>query len=199
MLITNFIMLDILDIDTRIMACNDCPLRARCQAPVPGSGSLTAEVMFVGEGPGEHEDNQGIPFVGPSGQMLRDMITEAGISDPFFTNIVKCRPPGNRDPTHHEISTCLHYLDEQIKVINPKVIVAVGRYAVAQFLPDDLITKARGKPHIVHGRVVLPIIHTAAALRRPEWVPMIAGDLRLIPRLLDMPLESNDSARLTIL
>lgn len=181
------------------MGCIDCPLRAGCTQPVPGSGPSDAQVMFVGEGPGAVEDDKGVPFSGPSGQLLRDLISNAGIQLPFFTNVVKCRPPFNRDPKQSEINTCLHYLDEQILAINPKVIVPVGRYAMAQFLPDESIMKAHGKPHIVHGRAILPIIHTAAALRRPELQPLISADLRLVPRLLDTRLESNHIAKLTIL
>ncbi len=189
------------DIHARILGCTDCALRATCQSPVPGQGSPTARVMYVGEGPGAQEDQQGLPFTGPSGQMLRSMSIEAGVDpgDTYFTNIVKCRPPNNRDPRPEEISTCLHYLDEQIETINPKVIVTVGRYAMVQFLPDDLITKVHGRPHIVNGRVVMPIIHTAAALRRPEWKPMIAQDLRLIPRILELADNPPTEGVLTIL
>ena len=189
-------------IHTTIKACHDCPLRAGCVQPVPGEGPFNAQVMFVGEGPGAREDEEGKPFMGPSGLMLRDMIAEAvgtyfiGTDQVkyfgyFFTNIVKCRPPNNRDPKQSEIHTCLHYLDEQIEAINPKVIVPVGRYAMAQFLPDDSIMKVHGTPHIVHGRIILPIIHTAAALRAPELRPLIAADLRLIPRLLATPIALN--------
>jgi DNA polymerase len=155
--------------------------------------------MFVGEGPGRNEDEQGRPFVGESGQMLRDMVDEVMFSIPFFTNIVKCRPPNNRDPHQSEIDACLHYLDEQIQVIDPKVIVPVGRYAMAQFLPDDSIMKVHGQPKIVHGRIILPILHTAFALRRREMKPLIEADLRLVPRLLDTPIPQDSGAKLTIL
>lgn len=173
-------------IHDRILACTDCPLRGGCIGPVPGSGSDTAQIMYVGEGPGAEEDGKD-PFMGPSGQLLRRLSMEAGIppDDVYSTNIVKCRPPNNRDPKPEEINSCIHYLDEQIAAINPKVIVPVGRWAMIQFLPDDLITKVHGRPQMVHGRVVMPIIHTAAALRRPEWKPMIAQDLKLIPRILE--------------
>ncbi len=188
-------------INERILACTDCILRETCLHPVPGSGYPTARIMYIGEGPGAVEDNQGIPFAGPSGQLLRQLSLEAGIpaEDTYFTNIVKCRPPNNRDPHQDEIDTCLHYLDEQIAAINPKVIVPVGRWAMVQFLPDDLITKVHGRPQMVHGRVVMPIIHTAAALRRPEWKPMIAQDLKLIPRILETLEHSPLDGVLTIL
>ena len=157
--------------------------------------------MFVGEGPGADEDQQGNPFRGVSGQMLRRLAHTANILNYFLTNIVKCRPPNNRDPKPAEIASCRHYLDEQIEAINPKVIIPVGRYAMAQFLPDESIMKVHGTPHIVRGRVVLPIIHTAAALpgRWPELVPLIAADLRLVPPLLNTPIKPSLDAMLTIL
>lgn len=182
-----------------IRGCHDCTLRAGCIQPVPGSGPAQTDVMFIGEGPGAEEDTRGIPFSGPSGQMLRDMAWNADILLAFFTNIIKCRPPHNRDPSPTEIRACLHYLDEQIEVIDPKVIVTVGRYAMVQFLPDKSIMKVHGTPHIVRDRVILPIIHTAAALRRPELVPLIAADLRLVPRLLNTPIRPTTGAKLTIL
>ena len=183
-----------------ILGCNSCLLRRSCRQPVPGTGNPEAEVMLIGEGPGEHEDEQGLPFVGPSGQLLRELITAAGldIEDMYLANVIKCRPPFNRDPSAHEIKTCLPFLDAQIKAINPKLILALGRYAMVQFMPDGLITKLHGRPQIVHGRVVVPIIHPAAALRRPEWKPIILQDLRLIPRLLNTPIPTN-TGKLTIL
>ncbi len=156
--------------------------------------------MLVGEGPGEHEDTQGLPFVGPSGQLLRELVTQADldIDQMYLANIIKCRPPYNRDPTAGEIAACLPYLDAQINAINPKLILALGRYAMIQFMPDGLITKLHGHPQVVHGRVVVPIIHPAAALRRPEWIPIILQDLRLIPRLLETPIPTT-TGKLTIL
>ena len=184
-------------ITAQVRNCYNCDLRKTCAAPVPGSGPLTASVMVVGEGPGAEEDQQGIPFSGPSGRMLRTLMTSAGI-EPYYTNTVKCRPPNNRDPLQSEVNACNHHLNAEIQAINPRVIVTIGRVAMRQFLPDDSIMKVHGKPHIVHNRVVLPIIHTAAALRRPELIPVIANDIRLIARLLDTPLESS-KARLTVL
>ena len=186
------------DIHTRILACTDCGLRDGCKSPIPGNGSEQAEVMLVGEAPGAEEDQDGIPFIGVSGRLLRDMVSEAGIAQTYYTNVVKCKPPYNRDPTPEEISTCQHYLNEEVLAINPKVIVTVGRFAMMQFLPDDLITKVHGKPHIVNGRIILPIIHTAAALRRPEYIPLIRADLKLVPRLLATKLETQEH-KLTVL
>ncbi len=189
----------LIDIHITIKGCIDCPLRDTCIQTVPGSGSGLSRVMFVGEAPGAVEDNEGDPFMGPSGELLRGMVAEVGIEDAFYTNVLKCRPPNNRDPKQSEIDACLHYLDEQILTLEPKVIVTVGRYAMVQFMPDDSIMKVHGIPHIVHGRIVLPIIHTAMALRQPEVQPAIMSDLRLIPRLLDTPINAYPDAKLTIL
>lgn len=188
-----------IDLILDVRACHACVLRDTCTIPVAGDGNHTADVMFIGEGPGAEEDNQGVPFSGPSGQMLRRLADSASIIDPYYTNVVKCRPPGNRDPTNEEIKTCRRFLNEEIHLVQPKVIVAVGRYAMNQFMPDESITKARGKPRVVHGRVVLPIMHTAAALRRPELETQIAADLRLVPRLLQTPLESSQGFTLSTL
>ena len=170
-----------------IAGCRLCVLRQRCRQPVPGTGPPSARIMMVGEGPGEEEDKRVAPFVGPSGRLLRQLSQEAGLDiehEVFLTNIVKCRPPNNRDPAPEEVRTCLPYLDRQIALINPKVIVAIGRHAMMQFLPDEGILKVHGRPRWVNGRIILPIIHPAGAMRNPEWKPSIRQDLRLIPRLL---------------
>ena len=171
-----------------IAGCHLCVLRQRCRQPVPGTGPANARIMMVGEGPGEEEDKQVAPFVGPSGKVLRNLSQEAGLDiehDVFLTNIVKCRPPNNRDPQAVEVQACLPYLDRQIQLINPKVIIAIGRHAMMQFMPDEGILKVHGRPRWVNGRIVMPIIHPAGAMRNPEWKPTIRQDLRLIPRLLD--------------
>lgn len=191
-------MVSILDIHQQVLACTACPLHLGCRSPIPGNGSLNSPVMFVGEGPGAEEDQRGVPFTGPSGRMLRGMALDAGILYSYFTNVVKCRPPNNRDPSPQEIRTCQHFLNSEVLAINPRVIVTVGRFAMMQFLPDALITQVHGRPQVVLGRVILPIIHTAAALRRPEYIPLIKRDLALVPRLLETSLETQDH-KLTIL
>lgn len=127
--------------------CADCPLhRGRANA-VPGEGSPWAELMFIGEGPGFHEDRQGRPFVGPAGQLLEGLLASIGTNrnDVFIANMVKCRPPDNRDPEPTEIATCKKYLDRQIELIDPKLIVTLGRFSLGRFFPGESITRARGK------------------------------------------------------
>ena len=194
-------MTTLTDIHQQVLACTACPLHLGCKSPIPGDGFGNEQVMFVGEGPGAEEDQQGKPFMGVSGQMLREYIDEANSPItfvPYFTNVVKCRPPHNRDPSPAEIRTCQHFLNSEVLAINPRVIVTVGRFAMMQFLPDALITQVHGRPQVVLGRVILPIIHTAAALRSPEYIPLIKRDLALVPRLLETALEPQEH-KLTIL
>ena len=191
------IILSMKSVNEQIRACYNCDLRKTCKGPVAGAGTFDPSVLFVGEAPGADEDDQGIPFMGVSGQLLRTLVEQAGIELSYYTNAIKCRPPKNRDPSNPELRACLHHLDAEINALNPRVIVTVGRIAMTRFLPDDLITKVRGVPKVVHGRVVLPIIHTAAALRRPEFLPLIKADLALVSRILDTPLESSDRYTLT--
>jgi DNA polymerase len=142
--------------------------------------------MFVGEGPGFHEDQQGRPFVGAAGKYLDELLQGIGLSrdQVFITNIVKCRPPQNRDPLPDEIEACRPYLLRQITLIEPKLIVTLGRIALAAFLPDAQIGQVHGKPRKVGGRIVVPIYHPAAALRLPSWKPIIEQDFGRIPSLL---------------
>ena len=142
--------------------------------------------MFIGEGPGYHEDQQGKPFVGPAGKLLDELIASIGMRrcNVYIANIVKCRPPGNRDPLPNEAEACSKWLDEQIEHIDPKVIVTLGRYSMAKFLPQETITKAHGIPRKVGGRVVLPVHHPAAALYQQSLKKTIEADFQRIPELL---------------
>ena len=134
---------------------------------VPGDGDRKANVMFIGEGPGYYEDQQGIPFVGRAGQLLNEMLESIDLQrqDIYITNMLKCRPPNNRDPLPAEITACGPYLERQIRMISPKVIVTLGRYSTANFFPTEPISKLRGKPMPWNGITILPMYHPAAALR----------------------------------
>jgi DNA polymerase len=142
--------------------------------------------MMIGEGPGFHEDRQGLPFVGPAGKFLDQLIASAGLDrkEVFITNVVKCRPPNNRDPLPNEISACREHLDKQIKLIDPKVIVTLGRYSMARFLAKQTIGKVRGSAKSVEGRLIYPMYHPAAALHNYSLKKVIEEDFNAIPGLV---------------
>jgi len=145
--------------------------------------------MFIGEAPGYHEDQQGRPFVGPAGQFLDQLLQTAGLrrEDVYITNMVKCRPPDNRDPYPGEIQACKKYLDRQLELLNPRVVVTLGRHSLARFFPKETISKARGKARRVGEVVVFPMYHPAAALHQPSLRPIIEEDVQRLPALLTAP------------
>ncbi len=168
------------------LSCTSCSLSKTRTQVVPGEGDEHAEVMFIGEGPGYHEDQQGRPFVGPAGKFLDELIESIGFkrSDVYIANIVKCRPPGNRDPVPSEIESCRQWLDPQIQLIKPKAIVTLGRYSLAKFLPGEVISRVHGVPRTVDGQVVFPVHHPAAALYQNSLRATIEADFKKIPGLL---------------
>ena len=176
--------------------CFDCPLHRGRNSAVPGEGNPDAQLMFIGEGPGFHEDRQGRPFVGPAGQLLEGLLASIGTNrdEVFIANMVKCRPPDNRDPEPAEIAACKKYLERQIELVNPKLIVTLGRFSLGRFFPGESVTRARGKARQKDGRIIFPVLHPAAALRRPELRKTLVEDFRAIAALLE---NGNDSAALT--
>ena len=170
-----------------VRSCTDCPLHRGRTNAVPGEGSPSADLMFIGEGPGFHEDRQGRPFVGPAGQLLEGLLASIGTNreDVFIANMVKCRPPDNRDPQPSEISACAKYLDRQIELVNPKIIVTLGRFSLGRFFPGESITRARGRLRQIDGRLLFPVLHPAAALRRPELRTTLVEDFRSIAAALE--------------
>jgi uracil-DNA glycosylase family 4 len=172
-------MPDSLDkIASEVRVCLRCPLGKGRTHAVPGEGPANPRIMFIGEGPGYHEDMQGRPFVGASGQYLEELL--AGIrlrrKDVFIANVVKCRPPGNRDPQPEELGACGEYLERQIEAINPRVIVTLGRFSMARFLPNARISDVHGQPFWNHGRLVVPMYHPAAALHQPSLKTSVERD-----------------------
>ncbi len=159
--------------------CNLCKTRTKA---VPGEGNPGATIMFIGEGPGYHEDKQGRPFVGAAGQFLDELLASIGIkrADVFITNVVKCRPPDNRDPLPEEISACAPYLDRQIEAINPKVIVTLGRFSMQKFFPGASISSIHGRARKVNGRICVPMYHPAAGLHKAELRSTIVEDFKKI-------------------
>ncbi|MGB9614740.1 MAG: uracil-DNA glycosylase [Fervidobacterium sp.] len=159
-------------IEDRIKDCKSCPLGLVRKNVVPGEGNIYSPIMFVGEGPGEEEDNQGRPFVGKAGQLLTKILESVNIKreEVYITNVVKCRPPNNRVPTNLEIQACSHYLIAQIEVINPRMIVPLGSTAAMFFLgKEESITKIRGKEFIWKGGIIIfPMFHPSYLLRNPS-------------------------------
>lgn len=170
-------------IGARVRECRLCSLSETRTNAVPGEGTATAEVMFIGEGPGREEDEQGRPFVGRAGKLLDELIESIGMrrEDVYILNMVKCRPPGNRNPEPGEMSACSGYLDEQLAAIDPVLLVTLGAVPLTRFAPDSRISSVRGKIMSYEGRALLPTYHPAYALRNPSAVPMLRSDFRRIP------------------
>jgi uracil-DNA glycosylase len=166
-----------------VSACTKCVLHESRKKSVPGDGPATAEIMFIGEGPGFHENEQGHPFVGASGKFLDQLLTQAGVTraDVFIANVVKCRPPGNRDPLPDELATCDSYLEAQINAINPSVIVTLGRFSMNKFFPGAKISTVHGQMQKIGERFVIPMFHPAAALHQAALKPSILGDFARLP------------------
>lgn len=151
-----------------------------------GEGNVDCEVMFIGEAPGLNEDRQKRPFVGRGGQLLDRMIASIGWKRPdvYITNIVKRRPPENRDPLPEEIDAYKPYLTKQIDIIGPKVVVTLGRFAMNYFLPDAKITRDHGRVLRIDGRLIFPVYHPAAALRSTEMLNTLSEDFKKLPKVL---------------
>jgi len=169
-----------------VSGCIKCALQYSRKLAVPGEGSARAEIMFIGEGPGFHENEQGRPFVGAAGKYLDELLTNVKMkrSDVFITNVVKCRPPGNRDPMPEELTSCSGYLERQILAINPKAIVTLGRYSMAHFLPNAKISNMHGQAVKVKGRLVIAMYHPAAALHQQSLKSTIEQDFSRLPDLI---------------
>ena len=182
-------------LEEKIIKCRKCPLGELRTNAVPGSGSYESKVMFVGEGPGYWEDQKGLPFVGRAGKVLDELLESIGLTRDkvYITNIVKCRPPNNRDPTEEEIKACSPYLDMQIDLIRPKIIVPLGRHSMAYILrkfgfDPEPISKIHGKTfeaRTLFGKIVImPIYHPAVALYRPQLKEELQQDFKKLKELL---------------
>ncbi|HUF53994.1 MAG TPA: uracil-DNA glycosylase [Dehalococcoidia bacterium] len=171
----------------QIRGCEACGLCKERMQAVPGEGPPNARIMFVGEGPGFHEDQQGRPFVGQAGKFLEAMLASIGMTrqDVYIANVVKCRPPGNRDPLPTEVDSCRPYLLSQIDLIDPDLIVTLGRFSLSWFFPKDAISKVRGRLRQFNGRHFYHIYHPAAALHNGSLRSVIEEDFSRIPAALD--------------
>ena len=177
---------DLFRISAEVSACTKCMLHHSRKNAVPGEGPLKAEIMFIGEGPGFHENEQGRPFVGAAGQFLDQLLSQAGLkrSEVWITNIVKCRPPGNRDPLPEEISACRSFLEQQIRAVNPKIIISLGRLSMTSYMPGAKISAVHGQMHKIGGRFFIPMYHPAAALHQPSLRTTVEADFATLGPLL---------------
>ena len=174
------------EIAAEVSNCTKCDLCKSRTKAVPGEGNPHTKILFIGEGPGFHEDKQGRPFVGPSGQLLEDLIKNIGLkrSDVFITNVVKCRPPENRDPLPGEINACNDYLDRQIAALQPLVIVTLGRVSMSKFFGGEKISAIHGRARKMNGYICIPMFHPAAALRTESYKIALREDFKKIPIVL---------------
>lgn len=181
--------LDSLDAVARAVAtCTKCPLHATARNPVPGTGNPNAEVMVVGEAPGQSEDEQGLPFVGAAGQLLTKILAAVDLrrEDVWICNVLKHRPPGNRNPVPDEVNACTPFLIRQFEIIKPRIILALGTFAAQTLLDTKLaIGKLRGQLHRFHGVPLIVTYHPAALLRNPSWKRPTWEDVQLVRRILD--------------
>jgi uracil-DNA glycosylase family 4 len=174
------------EIAAEVRVCTLCELSQSRTNAVPGIGPDDADVFFIGEGPGWHEDQQGLPFVGASGKFLTELIQRAGMQreDVFITNVVKCRPPGNRDPLPDEMEACAPYLHRQIDTIDPLVIVTLGRFSMSRYFPNERISRIHGQPKQLGRRTVVPMYHPAAALHQGSLRGAIEEDFDQLGKII---------------
>jgi len=179
-------MLALTELYQEIARCQDCELAKYRTKVVPGEGPEDADLLFIGEAPGWHEDQQGRPFVGPAGEFLNQLLASIGLSrgQVYIANVIKCRPPQNRDPLPNEIQACRKWLDRQIEIICPKMIVTLGRYSMARYFPNESISKIHGKPRKQNGIIYYPMYHPAAALHQGSLRKIIEADILQIPQIL---------------
>jgi uracil-DNA glycosylase len=175
------------EIGRQVSNCDKCVLKNTRKRAVPGEGPEDAEVMLIGEGPGFHENEQGRPFVGAAGQFLNELLKRSALTREkvFITNVVKCRPPNNRDPMPEELAACAAYLDRQIEIINPKVIITLGRFSMARYFPMGKISVIHGQASWIHGRLVVAMYHPAAALHQSQLRPVLEQDFSRLNEWLE--------------
>lgn len=188
------------DLATQISVCMRCDLHKSRIKAVPGEGPSNARIMFIGEGPGFYENQQGRPFVGAAGKFLDELLQNACVSreQVFITNVVKCRPPGNRDPQEEELQACDFYLEAQIETIKPSIIVTLGRFSMAKFFGNVKISQIHGQAKTVNGRLIVAMFHPAAALHQPALKNTIIEDFKKLPQYLQNVPEKEGKEEINI-
>lgn len=192
-------MSELTDLYQKMCQCQDCGLSKQRTRVVPGEGPENAGILFIGEAPGFHEDQQGRPFVGAAGQFLESLIASAGLKrdQVYICNVVKCRPPGNRDPMPDEIEACRKWLDRQLQLISPKMIVTLGRYSMSRYFPGESISKIHGTARKRDGQVVVAMYHPAAALHQQSLRKTIEADMKKLPAFMaemEPPAKAEDKS-----
>jgi uracil-DNA glycosylase family 4 len=174
------------ELNYQISLCQKCEIVSRRNRVVPGEGAEDADIMFIGEAPGWHEDQQGRPFVGPAGQYLDRLLASIDLNrqQVFIANVIKCRPPDNRDPLPTEMQNCRQWLDKQIEIIKPRMIVTLGRYSMARYFPGKSISKIHGTAQKRDGVIYYAMYHPAAALHQQSLKQAIEADMLKIPGIL---------------
>jgi len=174
-------------IAAEVAGCTRCGLHHSRNKSVPGEGPADSEIMLIGEGPGFYENEQGRPFVGAAGRFLEELLASAGLKrdDVWIGNVVKCRPPSNRDPQPEELSACNAYLERQIEAIDPRIIITLGRFSMARFMPGARIGAVHGQMRRVGARFVIDMYHPAAALHQGSLKPTLLADFARLPQLLE--------------
>jgi DNA polymerase len=181
----------------QIAGCPKCALAKTRTHAVPGDGNPNADIVFIGEGPGFHEDQQALPFVGPAGKFLDELLASVGLNrrDVYIGNVIKCRPPNNRDPLPGEIEACKPWLDEQLEIIKPRVIVTLGRFSMGRYFPGQSIGRIHGQPKQIGDVTVVPMYHPAAALHQASLRRTIQDDFQKLPAILEEALRAHAKPR----
>lgn len=190
------------EIASAVAQCERCPLAQTRTNTVPGYGDAAADIVFIGEGPGKNEDLQGVPFCGAAGRVLDELLDSINLKreNIFITNVVKCRPPKNRDPLQEEVDACFGFLRQQLAVIQPKIIVNLGRHSMDRFLPNCKISEDHGKPkrrtiENLGTFVFYPIYHPAAALYNPQLKEVLLEDIKRLPKIIEAIQQQDKNTR----
>ena len=174
------------DLNEQVATCQKCALSETRTKAVPGAGDPQTDMVFIGEGPGFNEDKQGLPFVGQAGKFLDELLASIDLrrEDVYIANVVKCRPPSNRDPQPGEIEACASWLEQQLDIIKPRMIVTLGRFSMARYFKGQTIGRIHGQPEEIDGVIVVPMYHPAAALHQANLRGTILEDFKKLPAIL---------------